>query len=325
MLDAMQNSILNKPDSILDKRPNSPSADVNKLESKFEDMFAKQAKAKSQKEAKDSSQAQAVDDKNPLSKALQGKMNKTEGKNTAQADSKNELLDKNLSSQIQKTQSPSTKPASQKAQTPSATPASFDFKDTASEDSKIGLQEKIAKSSKENKPKESNPLVEALSTPLNTSSTSTATKIAESKDSSLDSKATTPRLASMPMPQTKIPQEEAQAPKTLADVQNLAQAKGLNPSKMSLETQGANAQSLAQEALETQAKLEAKPKSIPASAKEKINYEYENNVDRIAIVQRGTKKPKNITSKISNEYPTKKADDEGKGSVFSLKDAPQLG
>ncbi|STP14310.1 Uncharacterised protein [Helicobacter cinaedi] len=54
MLDAMQNSILNKPDSILDKRPNSPSADVNKLESKFEDMFAKQAKAKAQKEAKDS-------------------------------------------------------------------------------------------------------------------------------------------------------------------------------------------------------------------------------------------------------------------------------
>ncbi|STP14309.1 Uncharacterised protein [Helicobacter cinaedi] len=62
-------------------------------------------------------------------------------------------------------------------------------------------------------------LVEALSTPLNTSSTSTATKIAESKDSSLDSKATTPRLASMPMPQTKIPQEEAQSSKTLADVQ----------------------------------------------------------------------------------------------------------
>ncbi|AWK62172.1 hypothetical protein HCN_1540 [Helicobacter cinaedi PAGU611] len=321
MLDAMQNSILNKPDSILDKRPNSPSADVNKLESKFEDMFAKQAKAKTQKEAKDSSQAQAVDYKNPLSKALQGKMNKTEGKNTAQADSKNELLDKNLSSQPQKTQSPSTKPTSQKAQTPSAVPASFDFKDTASEDSKIGLQEKIAKSSKENKPKESNPLAEALSTPLNTGSTSTANKIAESKDSSLDSKATTPRLASMPMPQTKIPQEETQAPKTLADVQNLAQAKGLNPSKMSLETQGVNAQSLVQEALETQ----AKPKSIPASTKEKINYEYENNVDRIAIVQRGTKKPKNITSKISNEYPTKKANDEGKGSVFSLKDAPQLG
>lgn len=316
MLDAMQNSILNKPDSILDKRPNSPSADINKLESKFENMFAKQAKAKTQKEDQESNLTQTIDDKNPLSKALQGKINKTDGKNTTQTNTKNEPSDKNPS-QMQKAQGSNTKPTSQKTQTPA--PASFDFKDTASEDSKIGLQEKIAKSSKENKPKENNPLVEALNTPLNTTN-------AASKNSSIDSKPQAPRIASMPMPQAKIPQEEMQGVKTLADVQNLAQTKGLNPHKMSLEAQGANAQSLVQEALETQVGLgtkPVKPKNIPASAKETISYEYENNVDRIAIVQRGTKKPKNITSKISNEYPTKKTD-ESKGDIFSLKDAPQL-
>lgn len=323
MLDAMQNSILNKPDSILEKRPHSPSADVNKLESKFENMFAKQAKAKAQKESQEANATQTIDDKNPLSKALQGKMSKTESKTPMQTDKKDDLLGKNLTSHAKKTED--LKATSPKAQASNAT-VPFDFKDTASEDSKIGLQEKIAKSSKENKPKESNPLVEALSTPLSTTATSTANKLAESKDSSADSKPQAPRIASMPMPQAKIPQEEAQGSKTLADVQNLAQAKGLNPSKMSLETQGANAQSLVQEALETEAKeaKPTKPKSIPASAKETISYEYENNVDRIAIVQRGTKKPKNITSKISNEYPTKKADDDSKGSVFSLKDTPQL-
>ena len=324
MLDAMQNSILNKPDSILEKRPHSPSADVNKLESKFENMFAKQAKAKAQKESQEANATQTIDDKNPLSKALQGKMSKTESKTPMQTDKKDDLLDKNLTSHAKKTED--LKATSPKNQASNAA-VPFDFKDSVSEDSKIGLQEKIAKSSKENKPKEANPLVEALSTPLSTAAATD--KIAEGKDSIKDTKAQAPRIATMPMPQA--PKEESQATKTLADVQNLAQTKGLNPSKMSLETQGTNAQSLIQEALETQAGLgakeakPAKPKSIPTSAKETINYEYENNVDRIAIVQRGTKKPKNITSKISNEYPTKKADDDNKGGIFSLKDTPQLG
>ena len=51
MLDAMQNAILNKPDSILEKRPNSPSAEITKLENKFENILAKQVKESQAKEA----------------------------------------------------------------------------------------------------------------------------------------------------------------------------------------------------------------------------------------------------------------------------------
>ncbi len=124
----------------------------------------------------------------------------------------------------------------------------------------------------------------------------------------------------MPQPQ-KAQRDTTQDPKTLGDVESLAKSKGLNPGKITLqnaENPSTQTQEIAQEV------KESKPKSIPASAKESISYEYENNVDRIAIVQRGVKKPKNITSKISNEYPTKKSDDEGTGAFF-LKDRPQIG
>jgi len=66
-------------------------------------------------------------------------------------------------------------------------------------------------------------------------------------------------------------------------------------------------------------------KAIPASAKEKVEYEYENNIDRIAIVQRGTKKPKNITSKISGEYPAKISEESNNTLKSLLKDRPQIG
>lgn len=308
MLDAMQNTILNKPDSIVDRRPHSPSSDVSKLENKFEDMFNKQ-RVKARQEA-ETSTFQKLDDKSPLAKALQNKTDKTkEDKNITQA--KDEALAKNLASSSKSEGANTSKPQATKT-------APFDFKDETNEDSKIGLQEKIAKSSKENKPKESNPLVEALNAPLMANAGNMAT------ESNTNAKMQNPLPRTMPTPaQMKAAMNEtlneaapeAKAPKTLADVEKLAKAQGLNPAKIALET-------------ESESKP-PKPKTIPASAKESISYEYENNVDRIAIVQRGIKKPKNITSKINDEYPVKKADEDsssgGNTLASLLKDTPQQG
>ncbi|WP_266015147.1 MULTISPECIES: hypothetical protein [unclassified Campylobacter] len=80
MLDAMQNTILNKTDST-NKRASSPSAEVSKLESKFEDMFVKAAQAKTAKNTESTQKAQnkakltEQDSKMPTknAKATQGK------------------------------------------------------------------------------------------------------------------------------------------------------------------------------------------------------------------------------------------------------------
>lgn len=307
MLDAMQNTILNKPDSIVERRPHSPSSDVSKLENKFEDMFNKQrAKARQETEA---GTFQKLDDKSPLAKALQNKTDKAkDDKNITQA--KDDALAKNLASSSKSEGMNTSKPQAAKA-----TP--FDFKDETNEDSKIGLQEKIAKSSKENKPRESNPLVEALNAPLMANAGNMAT------ESNTNAKMQNPLPRTMPAPaQMKAAMngamnEASPAAKTLGDVEKLAKAQGLNPAKIALETEAQNKPAT------------PKPKTIPASAKESISYEYENNVDRIAIVQRGTKKPKNITSKINDEYPVKKADEDsssgGNTLASLLKDTPQQG
>ncbi|WP_394976727.1 hypothetical protein [uncultured Helicobacter sp.] len=108
-----------------------------------------------------------------------------------------------------------------------------------------------------------------------------------------------------------VPDTKDQAPKTLDDVQELAKDKGLNPTKIIASSQ----------TQETQ----PKPKATPESAKQKIQYEMENIEDRVAVINRGTKKPQNITSKISNIYEEGKAEQSTAtlGSMLGLKDLPQ--
>lgn len=314
MLDAMQNTILNKPDSA-PKRPNSPSAEVNKLESKFEDMFAKAAQSKA---TKDAESAQKVQDKG------KGVGQDTEGvlKNAikgAQSKQGASALEANPTS---------SKTANTKAATPLAP---FDFKDDSGQDSKIALQEKI-KNAKDTKTPEVNPLIEALSAPLAAKeankNASKETKVSGSElpqSVGRDVKAQSVALNNVSTQAEQIqktptpinmpaPQKAGSEDKTLADVEKIATAKGLNPSNITLEQE--------------KEKVAPKPKVIPESAKQSISYEYENNVDRIAIVQRGRNKPKNITSKISNEYPVaSKTEDESVNlnSASLLKDRPQIG
>ncbi|MCX2717832.1 hypothetical protein OQH61_08815 [Helicobacter sp. MIT 21-1697] len=304
MLDAMQNAILNKPDSILEKRPNSPSAEVSKLENKFENILAKQQVKQSQaKEAQNKETQDAA------------KETKADSKGKNNADVKSGKLP---------AQSATTKNVKNAAVNKSAnTPFDFKGKENVSEESKIGLQEKIAKSSKEVKPQD-NPLLEALSAPLSAGAASSPKALGDKKEAKPENKnqnALTQKLpSSTPLSAQSAQKNATQAPKTLGDVESLAKSQGLNPSKITLQ----NADNPSTQTQELAQAQEFKPKSIPASAKESISYEYENNVDRIAIVQRGIKKPKNITSKISNEYPTKKSDDESGGGFF-LKDRPQIG
>lgn len=108
-----------------------------------------------------------------------------------------------------------------------------------------------------------------------------------------------------------VPDTKDQAPKTLDDVQELAKDKGLNPTKITASSQ-------------TQ-EIQPKPKVTPESAKQKIQYEMENLEDRVAVINRGTKKPQNITSKISNIYEEGKAEQSTTtlGSMLGLKDLPQ--
>ncbi len=164
MLDAMQNAILNKPDSILEKRPNSPSAEITKLENKFENILAKQVKESQAKEAQNKEAQTSIKESKADSK----------GKNNA-----------NVKSSKLPTQSATTKNAAvnKSANTP------FDFKDkeNVSEESKIGLQEKIAKSSKEVKPQD-NPLLEALSAPLSAGATSSPKVFSDKKEAKAENK-----------------------------------------------------------------------------------------------------------------------------------------
>ncbi|MCH5313667.1 MAG: hypothetical protein J1E28_04670 [Helicobacter sp.] len=313
MLDAMQNTILNKPDSA-PKRPNSPSAEVNKLESKFEDMLAKAAQSKT---TKDTESAQKAQDK---------------GKGVGQDP---EVVLKNTIKGAQSKQSTSPLEAAPTGKTSSAkaatSPAAFDFKDSNGQDSKIALQEKI-KNTKDTKTPEVNPLVEALSAPLAAKEANKnapkETKVSGSElpqsvgrdvkaqSVALNNASTqAEQIQKTPTPiNMSAPQKTGNEDKTLADVEKIATAKGLNPSNITLEQE--------------EAKVTPKPKVIPESAKQSISYEYENNVDRIAIVQRGKNKPKNITSKISNEYPVASKTEEENVSINSaslLKDRPQIG
>lgn len=210
--------------------------------------------------------------------------------------------------------------------------APFEFKDSVGGESKIGLQEKISKSTKENPKPQDNPLAQILSS----SSLASAQNTAESKSAQgnegnakqvgkIESKnprsSQAPMARSLPLPtQRELDSAQAQLDsqanpiKTLADVQDLAKQKNLNPGKIVLEDEvGAQAM-----------QSRARSKVIPDSAKEQITYEYENNTDRIAVVQRGVKKPKNITSKISPEYPTKKTDEDVEVGRALPKERPQL-
>lgn len=310
MLDAMQNTILNKTDST-NKRANSPSAEVSKLESKFEDMFAKAAQAKT---AKNTESAQKAQNKAKLAE----QDSKIPTKNAKATQGKNISSMPNTQSQLA---------IGKEANAKSAPLTSFDFADNDGQDSKIALQEKI-KNAKESKPAEVNPLIEALSA-ANKESQKTLkadsqpgaehdkniqnlvkpaidkTITGQNEQKLAEQKSPAERLTTMPMPQ-KVNDE-----KTLADIERLAQVKGLNPSNIILSK-------------EEEKPATPKVKTIPASAKESIAYEHENNVDRIAIVKRGTNKPKNITSKISNEYASKKPETENIADLSFIKDRPQI-
>ncbi|TLD80403.1 hypothetical protein LS68_006485 [Helicobacter sp. MIT 05-5293] len=223
-----------------------------------------------------------------------------------------------------------SKESEKTSKTSSLSSTPFEVKDTSSKDSRIGLQDKIAKASQENLKAEENPLLQALAS-ASLGKTENAQKGGVAKDTSPlpASAARTPVIQSMPSP-VAAQKIETEGEKTLADVQSLAQAKGLNPTKITAQglpetTKNPVIQTLlAQEEAQQSAPVQ-KPRTIPASAKEAINYEYENNTDRIAIVQRGVKKPKNITSKISNVYPEKKSDNDTADAKVSLKDRPPIG
>lgn len=213
--------------------------------------------------------------------------------------------------------------------TSSLSSASFEIKDTSSKDSKIGLQDKIAKASRENLNTEENPLLQALAS-ASLGKAENAQKGGVSKETSSLPTATTktPVIQSMPSP-LATQKIESEGEKTLADVQSLAQAKGLNPTKITAQGLPESTKNPVVQTLLTQEEVQQtasaqKLRTIPDSAKEAINYEYENNTDRIAIVQRGVKKPKNITSKISNVYPEKKSDNDTADAKVSLKDRPPI-
>lgn len=213
--------------------------------------------------------------------------------------------------------------------TSSLSSASFEIKDTSSKDSKIGLQDKIAKASRENLNSEENPLLQALAS-ASLGKAENAQKGGVSKEASPLPTATakTPVIQSMPSP-LATQKVESEGEKTLADVQSLAQAKGLNPTKITAQGLPESTKNPVVQTLLTQEDIQQttpaqKLRTIPNSAKEAINYEYENNTDRIAIVQRGVKKPKNITSKISNVYPEKKSDNDTADAKVSLKDRPPI-
>ncbi len=166
-------------------------------------------------------------------------------------------------------------------------------------------------------------------TQSNTQGTKTLNPLAQALSSTLEPKAQkeTPnqnnatqnahiKLAKLPEPQSKLEQKtqlDSKNPKTLEDVLNLAKEQNLNPTKISAEVE------LSQD------KIAPKPKPKPLSATQKIEYEFESKEERVAVINRGVKKPKNITSKISNIYEEAKKD-EGAPSLSALlgqKDLPR--
>ncbi|RDU53028.1 hypothetical protein CQA49_03730 [Helicobacter sp. MIT 00-7814] len=155
-----------------------------------------------------------------------------------------------------------------------------------------------------------NPLAQALST----APESKAQKETPNQNTTQNARI---KLAKLPEPQNKLEQKELDSknPKTLEDVLNLAKEQNLNPAKISAETES--------ESLQTQ--VAPKPKPKPLSATQKIEYEFESKEERVAVINRGVRKPKNITSKISNIYEEAKKD-EGTPSLSALlgqKDLPR--
>lgn len=286
MLDtAMQRNSI-KSDSIATDNRNHSETSKKSHDGKFESMLAKaktqEVEAKAQQEAK------------------------TESKGV-QKDSKDKKQDRTQAqTQVGKANAP------------------FEFKDSAGGESKIGLQEKISKSTKENQKPQDNPLAQILSSSsLASANVTEGTKGDGKQDGKIDKNSRSsqaPMARSLPLPTQRELATQAQLDsqanpvKTLADVQDLAKQKNLNPGKIVLEDE------VSVQAMQSR----VRSKVIPDSAKEKISYEYENNTDRIAIVQRGVKKPKNITSKISPEYPTKKTDEDVEVGRALPKERPQL-
>lgn len=114
---------------------------------------------------------------------------------------------------------------------------------------------------------------------------------------------------------TKPTLNKAQSPKTLEDIRHLAQANGLNPSKVEGLKDGIEASAHTKDGTQD---------NIPESAKHKVQYKIDDDGERVAIIHRGTRKPQNITSKISSIYETFKADTSAStiGSLLGLKDLP---
>lgn len=103
------------------------------------------------------------------------------------------------------------------------------------------------------------------------------------------------------------PNIEEHDSQTLQDVLDVANEHNLNPTKIS-----------AGLAL-------SDTKSKPLSATQKLDYEFESKSERVAIINRGKKKPKNVTAKISNIYVASSKDEHNVSlsSLLSQKDLPQ--
>lgn len=308
MLDSMQNTILNKPDSAFDRRANEAIKPTeSKAENNFQKLLAKQAKSADSTDT----EKMGIDD----SLFDKARNMKSSAQNVSVD---NRTQSKHIEALAQKMKPLSTSNTATTTKTTSTLPSAADSKDGANTESKVGLQEKTTKNTSGNTKIQENPLLEALSTPLGAGAHMQAALEKEGKENATRStpKISNPAMNTMPKPTQAVMDNTIPATKTLADVEKFAKTQGLNPSKVVLETE------------HEQKSSEPKAKVIPASAKENISYEYENNVDRIAIVQRGTRKPKNITSKINAEYPSKKTEgDVGSGNTLAslLKDTPQQG
>lgn len=317
MLDTVQNNV-SKAESAIQKRPNSPSNEVAKLESRFENILSKQTKAQKEKlereakakeatkEAQDikATKATATKDTKDVKGAKEALSAKTETKNK-------------LAQQTKATTSAIDQKADVKESglEPNTKASTSNIKATSTKDTLQESRIKTASAKTQN-----SPLAEALSatsasavaaesskvdTKAQASAKTTAPSEAPSNAiSSNATKAQSQNLAKSTMPlSTPLATNIASEAKSLADIEQVAKQKGLNPSKISLQS---NESEVAQK---------------PLSAQEKIQYKHEKGDEKVAIIDRGANKPRNITTKISKEYPIKSAEEEsGSGSLFSLKD-----
>lgn len=312
MLDtAIQN--INQQKEFAKKTLNTPT---DKPEQSFENLLAKKSAKLDSKDVKeaDLSIANAKDTKDIKdTKALKATQNAKQATNTATAKS----VDKGVGSD-------------------------FELGESKSAESALELKEKMIKNSKTSKETQEDPLLAALAGGAKNAADSTKT----SKESTADNKEVASEASKIAPPKAKgtpktspnptalelannakfeakqRQEQQAYLDKTIRDVESVAKSQNLNPSKINLESKANNANIASVANLANTQTQEVTQKiatnEAPESAKQKINYEYENNTDRIAIVNRGIKKPKNITSKISNEYPSKVSEDEAK-----LKDSPR--